>query len=294
MDKIEVNGVSYSYGDKESALLPFLRQHGIVSYAACNGNGRCGKCKVQYISPAPKASLSCLANLTKAERDAGIRLACMCSLSPAKIIVVDYSAIAIENRFDPPVIEHERRLTFLPFDFEAMGSESGSLQEYVERKHDLKLPYRILKRVGEALAKPQYISNEVVETQLVLLDNEVVSISNSNSSPVTLNLDIGTTTIALCAVEVSSKEIIANEKCLNGQVSFGADVINRISHANLGHFRPLCTSVQKSCLNLILQIIQTVDADRIIELNIAGNTTMLHFLLQLDPCLNWPLSIYWH
>lgn len=285
MDEIEINGVAYPIGDEKSALLPFLRQHGLVSYTACNGNGRCGKCKVQYISPAPKASLSCLAILTKAERDAGIRLACMCSVSKAKITVVDHRAFAIENSFSMPVIDHERKLTFLPFAFESMGSDAGSLQQYIEKKYALQLPYRILKRVGEVLAMPKYVGNEETEAELVLLDNQVVAISYSHSSPVTLNLDIGTTTIALCAVEVISKKIIANEKCLNSQLSFGADVINRISHANLGHFTSLCRLVQKSCLDLIKQILKAVDAERVIELNIAANTTMLHFLLQLNPIL---------
>ena len=285
MNQIEINGKMYRFAGQEANLLSFLRDHGIVSHAACDGAGRCGKCKVQYISSAPEASEQCIEHLSQTELDSGFRLACYCSLSASKMTITDQSALYIESRFEFPEIEHERQISFLTVNLNHIGEEAESVQLFIQKTYDLYLSHTVLKKMGQLLSRQGSSSENIPDPQLILLDNEVVSVADKNQPPVILNLDIGTTTIALCAIEAGTKQILSNEKCLNSQVSFGADVINRISSSNAGHFLKICDAVRKSCLALFTLISKQIDVTRVVELNITGNTTMLHFLLRLNPAL---------
>jgi len=284
MNQIEINGQRYGFNETENNLLCFLRDRGIVSYAACDGVGRCGKCKVQYIESAPEPSAPCREHLSQKELDSGFRLSCFCALSGAKITITDHSALYIENRFDFPKVEKERVLSFSTIDLNGIDEEEESLQDYIQKRYSIDLSYNVLKKLNGAFFK-QGSHSIFDELHLTWLDNEVILAGNRCLAPIALSLDIGSTTIALCAVDVSTKQILAIEKCLNGQVSFGADVISRISSSNSGHFIKLCDSLRKSCSNLFLQLSKKMDIAQVVELNITGNATMLHFLLQLNPAL---------
>ena len=93
-------------------------------------------------------------------------------------------------------------------------------------------------------------------------------------------LDIGTTTLAACLIDLRSGQILGKTSCLNPQAVFGADVLSRIKACQDGKL-PL---LQKVILNKTEWIIKELSMGRPIqELVVSANTTMLHLFLGVNP-----------
>lgn len=93
-------------------------------------------------------------------------------------------------------------------------------------------------------------------------------------------LDIGTTTLAACLVDLRSGQTLEKISCLNPQAVFGADVLSRIKACQDGKL-PL---LQKAILNKTESIIKELSMGRPIqELVVSANTTMLHLFLGVNP-----------
>lgn len=92
-------------------------------------------------------------------------------------------------------------------------------------------------------------------------------------------LDIGTTTLALALVSLDEKKIIKVKTATNPQISFGADVLNRIDNCNKNGVLELQTV-------LINEITHMIDSFNIYSVNamyVSGNTTMLHIFFGVNP-----------
>jgi uncharacterized 2Fe-2S/4Fe-4S cluster protein (DUF4445 family) len=100
-----------------------------------------------------------------------------------------------------------------------------------------------------------------------------------------LAIDLGTTTLVVDLVDLRSGAVIATAVGLNGQSSFGADVVSRITAAfrNPGQAEALRRAVLASLNGLIAEVGRTgsVQADEIYETVIAGNTAMGQLFLGL-------------
>jgi uncharacterized 2Fe-2S/4Fe-4S cluster protein (DUF4445 family) len=94
-------------------------------------------------------------------------------------------------------------------------------------------------------------------------------------------LDIGTTTIA--ASFLSNSKILKSINILNPQVSFGADVISRISYANENSKDILSNILNAAVKNIIDNFYSTLHIDSINEIVLAANPTMISFFLNKDP-----------
>ena len=93
-------------------------------------------------------------------------------------------------------------------------------------------------------------------------------------------LDIGTTTLAACLVDLQSGEILEKTSALNPQSACGADVLSRInacSSGKLAFLQTLILDKTKEIINLL------ANGRRISELYVSANTTMLHLFLGVNP-----------
>ncbi len=93
-----------------------------------------------------------------------------------------------------------------------------------------------------------------------------------------LVLDIGTTTLALALVSPTQKKILKTITSNNPQRAFGADVISRIEYAKHHGVSPLTEAIRKEISRMITELDSTATL-----LHIAGNTTMLHLFMEIDP-----------
>lgn len=102
-----------------------------------------------------------------------------------------------------------------------------------------------------------------------------------------LAVDIGTTTVVLYLVDLSSYEIVSKRAFINPQGSYGADVISRIEYTireekGLHTLREnLIHDINKNLREMCRQA--EIPSQRIFLTTVVGNTVMLHILLGADP-----------
>ena len=97
-------------------------------------------------------------------------------------------------------------------------------------------------------------------------------------------IDIGTTTIAVQLLSLTTGACISTYTTVNHQRSFGADVISRIKASTEGKKKELQLSVQQDLIQGIHYVVEQagVIAEQVQEIIIAGNTTMIHLLMGYD------------
>lgn len=104
-----------------------------------------------------------------------------------------------------------------------------------------------------------------------------------------LALDIGSTTLEMELVDMHSGEVLANAGCVNSQVAFGTNILDRIlavkeNFDNLEALRALVTGDIQSLTEKVCNA-ASIGSEDVAALIIGGNTTMIHFLLGCDPWL---------
>ncbi len=121
---------------------------------------------------------------------------------------------------------------------------------------------------------PEY-ATEKAEAYVLTLSDDMTLGDNPFSEKVGAAIDIGTTTIAAYFYDLETKELIHVDSCLNPQAKHGADVISRIDYTiNNNNGTKVMQALIISCLKKLLSRF-----DNISICVIAGNTTMLHFLV---------------
>ena len=91
-------------------------------------------------------------------------------------------------------------------------------------------------------------------------------------------VDLGTTSVVLALVDLSSGRIMARHSFLNPQRAYGPDVISRINAANNGALAELQHLITES----IFTGLDSFKPYQPGEMVVAGNTTMIHLLLGLS------------
>ncbi len=122
----------------------------------------------------------------------------------------------------------------------------------------------------------------------VLLDTEsesglwkVSSLSSYEKRKVGMLLDVGTTTLAACLIDKETGKTLAKASALNPQGAFGADVLSRISAFGDGKGEAMRSAVVDATNRLIADFSRT--GAQIDEVVVAGNPTMLHLFIGVDP-----------
>ncbi len=99
-----------------------------------------------------------------------------------------------------------------------------------------------------------------------------------------LAVDIGTTTVVVKLLDLTTAQTIATETALNPQTRFGDDVVSRIAYAETDDKRAELHNAIIDCLNsLIDKLCRSASAKHIDihEAAVVGNTTMNHIFLNL-------------
>lgn len=110
---------------------------------------------------------------------------------------------------------------------------------------------------------------------------------DSNLTGYGVAIDIGTTTVALSLVELSTGKIIAESSCMNAQRAYGQDVLTRITY-EIEEGDKGIADLKKAIIDSInaevnkLCATNNIDVNEIISYSIAGNCTMTHMVLGVD------------
>jgi len=101
-----------------------------------------------------------------------------------------------------------------------------------------------------------------------------------------LAVDYGSTTIVAQLVDLNSGEVLAQERQVNGQVTYGTDILTRITYtmedpANAAQLQQATVETFHSIFDALTER-TGIDVRRLPVMILSGNTTMIHFLLKLD------------
>ena len=117
---------------------------------------------------------------------------------------------------------------------------------------------------------------------------EIVLIEPGNTAKKNFGVafDIGTTTVTGQLVDLNSKEVLGTKATYNRQAVFGSDVIARIIYATETNGLERLHHAVIDNMNAIIQELAAesgVNLSDITGVTCAGNTTMTHLLLKVDP-----------
>jgi uncharacterized 2Fe-2S/4Fe-4S cluster protein (DUF4445 family) len=257
------------------SIMAALSAQGLRIHSPCGGRGTCGKCKINLISGeitqdglvSDGSYLACLSYpLTDSVID--IRLSEEVSYQTA----TDFKA----RVFTPDSGFRVMEILFTTADWQS----GDSVTRLINRRQGNEYSYSLQALRKLALLKSE-AKGETASMKLLVHNNRIVDLLPPNAQQLFgLAIDIGTTTLALCLVDLLSGEVIKTHSLLNNQRRYGADVISRIQYSEGEDGSALHSSI---CTDIINSI-QGFDArtrELIVHVVIAGNTTMLHFLLGL-------------
>jgi len=293
----------------EDTLLDVARSAGIYVSSLCGGDMICGKCRLIVKEGQVFEEQHML--LAREEIRLGYVLAC--ASQPRSDLVVE---IPIESRMEGKQIvvdEDAQRFSGLArVDLEKYEFEYSTLTRklYLELSppsledslSDLSRLYRAIRERVDAPIMQMGLKNTQRLPQILRRGDwkvtctlgqrggtvEVIEIEEGDTSGRSFGiaLDVGTTTVVAHLIDLNSSEILATDATYNSQITFGEDVITRLIYAKnevAGRER-LHEAIIGNINMLIGNTARAADVNiqDVTCVLIAGNTTMVHFLFDLD------------
>ncbi len=297
-----------------TSLLDAAAEAGVVLTAPCGGEGVCGECRVRAQSGSvdyvPRGCLSAdemaegwvLACSSRVAADVAIYLPPR-EMAGAARIVADGTRPGDESGAEVRSAEPLARKRLLHVarpclenyfsDVERLvsavrhGGGSDSVTVGLDVQRNLAMALRAKDHEVTATIVPD---DDCAPTGVAPVAKrcEIVSIEPGDTTECQLGLaiDVGTTTCAVSLVDVRRNGVLGTAADYNGQLSRGADIISRINYAKTPERTAELRGLVLDTINALIERLcesQGVAAGRIDNAVVAGNTTMLHLLLGLDP-----------
>ena len=118
----------------------------------------------------------------------------------------------------------------------------------------------------------------------VLESGEKADIYADGQTGVGIAVDIGTTTLVCRMTDMVSGQTIMSQSRMNPQVSYGGDVISRISAAqeNLSQLKNVITAAISGSIDKMMTSAK-IDKSSLRAMSVAGNTVMCHIFAGISP-----------
>jgi uncharacterized 2Fe-2S/4Fe-4S cluster protein (DUF4445 family) len=146
--------------------------------------------------------------------------------------------------------------------------------------------FRILQKLSGVLQSSGYKVTVTIGRRGETTEVIEVEAGNHSHRNFAMAVDIGTTTVVAHLVDLTKATTIDTEATYNSQINFGDDYIRRIMYAEENNaFDEMQNRIVNDVNNLIVTLAtrQKIDLQDITTVICAGNTAMVHFLLNLDP-----------
>ena len=302
-------------------LLEVARSANVAIDAPCSGNGACGKCRVQLKSGELESKKTL--HISDEEYQAGWRLSCCSKISADVNVLVPDIASAYKSRMKVADLSSKEEIAIFEnakSDIQLAGIELKNSLEVVDVLMDVpslddtmpdnerltralrkylninrvRIPYVVLKNLPDVLRENNFAVKCVIRATSD--DMYVYDIFGKDEDVVIggLAIDIGTTTVSAVLINMENGEILAKSSAGNGQIRFGADVINRIVESQKpGGQKKLQDAVIKETINpMIHEMCKSAKfpKDHIYRMCVASNTTMNHLFagINADPLRTEP------
>lgn len=293
-------------------LLELARRANVAIDAPCSGNGSCGKCRVQLLSGELESIPS--RHITPEEYEAGWRLSCSCKVVGDCTVLVPDIASAYQSRmktadlsspeevaifretqeqlkesgivFENPFLSLELTMEEPTLEDTMPDNErlTRAIQEQLE-VDTVEIPFCVMEKLASTLRREQFHVRVKGEKQGNTF--RCMEITGAQDSVIAgCAIDIGTTTVTMVLVDLATGKILAKGSSGNGQIRYGADVINRIiQQAKPGGRKSLQDAIIKETLNPIIANLcrsAGISARSILRLCVGANTTMNHLFVGVD------------
>ena len=253
-------------------------------------------------------------HITDEEYEAGWRLSCNCKVVTDCTVFVPDIASAYQSRMKTADLSSPEEVAIfektqenlsasgIVFDnnFLALELEMSAPSEEDTMPDNERLTWAIQAQLGEVAVEIPYIVMTKLASTLREHDFHVVVKGEhrndrficmeicgpTDTAVVGCAIDIGTTTVSMVLVDLKSGKILAKGSSGNGQIRYGADVINRIiEQSRSGGKKKLQDAIVKETLTPIIANLcksAGVSARSILRLAVGANTTMNHLLVGVD------------
>lgn len=297
-------------------LLDIARDANVAIDAPCSGNVTCGKCRVRILS----GTVDCpkTAHITDVEYEAGWRLACASRIIGDVEIEVPDIASAYKSRMKVADLSSPEEIAIfekIKEDIVANGISLGNDMDVLELWLDppslddtmpdnerlvwaikaetgadkIEIPAFVIKKMAVVMRQDNFHVKVVIgqrEGRVFVYD----LFSGGKYVPIVgMALDIGTTTVSAVLIDMKTGEILAKGSGGNGQIRYGADVINRIfEQQKPGGVAKLQKAIINDTLNpLIANMCSKVEkngvkgirTDQIYRMTLGANSTMNHLFI---------------
>lgn len=292
----------------ETTLLDAARAAGVDLTSACGGDGLCGKCRLIVRQGNVAAQPTSL--LSREEIRCGYVLACQTKIvgdvevevppesrAEAAQILIDLDAQrfralhpvagAIDVRPGPLTRKLYLELPRPSLD-DSLSDQSRLFRE-IRRRHPapiMQLGLKVLRGLPKLLREANWKVTVTVGWRggtLEVLQVEPGDVSGRNLG---IAVDVGTSTVVTHLLDVDTTERLDAEAVYNSQRAWGDEVTRRIVHARTpGGLDEQQKAVVSDINGMISALVErnNVALSDITAIICAGNTTMTHLLLGLDP-----------
>ena len=292
---------------------------GVYIHSSCGGEGVCGRCKV--IVKAGKVISEPSGRLTEQERQKGYVLACRTTvhsdtavevppssgLTKEQILTEEAKVTRLAGLFsraeeiergmeieERAIFSHSPLATklFLKLPTPTLEDNISDLERlYREVRRQREIPIlqtglANVKKMGRLCRESNWevtvtLGKRNGTTEVVLIEPGDTSDRNFG-----IAIDIGTTTIVAQLIDLDTHEVLGTKATHNRQASYGEDVISRMIFAKKADgLERLHHAVIDTVNELIFALTteQEVNLNEITGVTCAGNMTMVHLLLRVDP-----------
>ena len=293
-------------------LLELARRANVAIDAPCSGNGSCGKCRVKLLEGEVDSYPS--RHITDEEYEAGWRLSCNCKVVTDCTVFVPDIASAYQSRMKTADLSSPEEVAIfektqedlhasgIVFEnkFLALSLEMSAPSEEDTMPDNERLTWAIQAQLGDVKVEIPYIVMVKLASTLREHDFKVTVKGEhrgdrflcmeicgcEDTAVVGCAIDIGTTTVSMVLADLKTGKILAKGSSGNGQIRYGADVINRIiEQSRPGGKKKLQDAIVKETLTPIIANLcksTGISARSILRMSIGANTTMNHLLIGVD------------
>ena len=312
----EDGSVVETYANTGDNLLEIAREANVAIDAPCSGNASCGKCRVQLKSGELDSKKTL--HITDEEYEQGWRLSCVSTICADVTVLVPDIASAYKSRMKVADLSSKEEIAIFEnakSEIELAGIQLKNSLDVVEVEMDppslddtmpdnerlsralrkflnikrVRIPYTVLKKLPDVLRDNNFKIKCVLRATSE--DMFVYDVFGIEKDVIVggLAIDIGTTTVSAVLINMENGEILAKGSAGNGQIRFGADVINRIIESQKpGGRKKLQDAVIRETINpMIREMCKSagLPKSQIYRMCVASNTTMNHLFagINADP-----------
>jgi uncharacterized 2Fe-2S/4Fe-4S cluster protein (DUF4445 family) len=263
--------------------------NGIAIDSTCGGHGTCKKCRVKIEQDPPAPSSLDIRAYTAQEIKDGWRLACRTAATRDTQVEVPplttrpkAATVGVGRQV---ILRPAVQKRYLELAEPTLADQASDLERVLARLEDLepRADLAVLRTLGRTLRAADY------KVTAVVVDDVLIAVEPGDTTGRRFGIafDLGTTTVVATLLDLSTGTPAGVESTLNKQQPFGADVITRISATMMdpGALDKLQNLAAETMAELAQAVCAQggVEPSEVYEVAVAGNATMTHLVLGIDP-----------